>query len=159
MSHWYVMKRFLMSSQESQKCIIKTQVKTWKWFKWEVLEKCPQIPMCISFIMGGTAPRSMMVSFDCHFLVKNWLLTWKLSDFSCIKGKWWHWDHEYIPPWDKNDHKVYPTGHHRPPLDIGANFYPSLGAYRWTNKVYPKLMQRQSPSTNLHHPAHEIQWC
>lgn len=44
-------------------------------------------------------------------------------------GKWWHWDHEYIPPWDKNDHNVYPTGHHRPPLDIGANFYPSLGAY------------------------------
>ena len=65
------MKRFLMSSQESQKCIIKTQVKTWKWRKLKVLEKCPQIPMCISFIMGGMAPRSMMVSLNCPFLVEN----------------------------------------------------------------------------------------
>jgi len=44
-------------------------------------------------------------------------------------GRWWHWNHEYIPPWDKNDHHVYPTGAHSPPLDIGANFYPSIGAY------------------------------
>jgi len=44
-------------------------------------------------------------------------------------GRWWHWDHEYISPWDKNDHNIYPTGAHKPPLDIGANFYPSIGAY------------------------------
>ena len=31
--------------------------------------------------------------------------------------------------WDKSDKKVYPTGDHQPPEDIGANFYPSLGPY------------------------------
>jgi len=46
-----------------------------------------------------------------------------------VDGQWWHWNHEYIPPWDKNDHKVYPTGAHVPPKDVGANFYPELGPY------------------------------
>lgn len=44
-------------------------------------------------------------------------------------GQWWHWNHEYIPPWDKADHHAYPTGPHAPPCDIGANFYPQLGPY------------------------------
>jgi len=44
-------------------------------------------------------------------------------------GQWWHWNHEYIPPWDKNDHHVYPTGDHVPPKDVGANFFPELGPY------------------------------
>lgn len=46
-----------------------------------------------------------------------------------IDGQWWHWNHEYIPPWDKHDHHVYPTGAHVPPQDVGANFYPELGPY------------------------------
>lgn len=46
-----------------------------------------------------------------------------------IEGQWWHWNHEYLPNWDKSDHQKYPTGAHKPPEDIGANFYPSLGAY------------------------------
>ena len=46
-----------------------------------------------------------------------------------VDGQWWHWDHEYIPPWDPTDHHKYPKGHHKPPCDIGANFYPLLGAY------------------------------
>ena len=46
-----------------------------------------------------------------------------------VDGAWWHWNHAYIPPWDKNDHNIYPTGAHKPPLDIGANFYPELGPY------------------------------
>ena len=46
-----------------------------------------------------------------------------------VDGKWVHWNHEYIPPWDKNDHHVYPSGAHQPPLDIGANLYPELGPY------------------------------
>ena len=40
-----------------------------------------------------------------------------------------HWNHEYIPNWDKNDKKIYPTGKHQPPDDLGANFYPQLGCY------------------------------
>jgi len=46
-----------------------------------------------------------------------------------VEGSWWHWNHAYIPPWDKNDHNIYPSGAHKPPLDIGANFYPELGPY------------------------------
>ena len=46
-----------------------------------------------------------------------------------VDGQWWHWNHEYIPPWDKNDHNVYPHGAHQPPDDVGANFYPQLGPY------------------------------
>ena len=40
-----------------------------------------------------------------------------------------HWNHEYLPNWDKNDKVVRPTGRHQPPDDIGANFYPQLGCY------------------------------
>ena len=46
-----------------------------------------------------------------------------------MDGHWWHWDHKYIPPWDKRDHHKYPTGHHAPPEDIGSCFYPKLGPY------------------------------
>jgi len=52
-----------------------------------------------------------------------------------IDGKWWHWNHEYIPPWDKNDHNKYPTGAHNPDKgDIGANFFPTLGPYSSRDK-------------------------
>jgi hypothetical protein len=44
-----------------------------------------------------------------------------------------HWNHEYIPNWNKNDKTVYPTGRHVPPDDIGANFYPHLGCYSSRN--------------------------
>ena len=44
-----------------------------------------------------------------------------------------HWNHEYIPNWDKKDQTVYPTGRHQPPDDIGANFYPLLGCYSSKN--------------------------
>lgn len=46
-----------------------------------------------------------------------------------FEGKWWHWNHQYIPQWDKKDKHVYPTGNHVPPYDVGANFYPELGPY------------------------------
>jgi len=54
-------------------------------------------------------------------------------------GQWWHWNHEYIPPWDKNDHKIYPTGAHVPPKDVGANFYPELGPY---SSKDPKILDK-----------------
>merc|ERR1711892_633562 len=44
-------------------------------------------------------------------------------------GRWWHWNHKYLPTWDKKDHHKYPTGTHVPPEDIGSNFYPKLGPY------------------------------
>ncbi|XP_078618361.1 glycoprotein endo-alpha-1,2-mannosidase-like [Branchiostoma floridae x Branchiostoma japonicum] len=44
-------------------------------------------------------------------------------------GKYLHWNHNLIPHWSKQEAKKWPTGRHEPPDDVGANFYPSLGAY------------------------------
>jgi len=30
-------------------------------------------------------------------------------------GKYFHWNHEYIKPWDQNDKHEYPSGRHSPP--------------------------------------------
>ncbi|KAK6636794.1 hypothetical protein RUM43_010457 [Polyplax serrata] len=46
-----------------------------------------------------------------------------------VDGAWQHWNHEYLKNWRQNDKKVYPTGRHKPPDDIGSNFYPKLGCY------------------------------
>lgn len=48
-------------------------------------------------------------------------------------GEWFHWNHKYLDNWDKTDTKTYPTGSHKPPDDVGANFFPSLGAYSSRN--------------------------
>lgn len=44
-------------------------------------------------------------------------------------GIWKHWNHQYLPNWKKNDKRRFPEGTHRPPADIGANYYPALGCY------------------------------
>lgn len=44
-------------------------------------------------------------------------------------GKYFHWNHRYLPHWDKQINKRYPHGRHNPPDDIGASFYPELGCY------------------------------
>ena len=45
-------------------------------------------------------------------------------------GKWYHWNHEYLPNWDKTDKRVFPQGRHNVSNDdIGSNFYPELGLY------------------------------
>ena len=40
-----------------------------------------------------------------------------------------HWNHPRLPHWDAKVAKRYSTDTHVPPDDIGANFYPQLGAY------------------------------
>ncbi|XP_076819155.1 glycoprotein endo-alpha-1,2-mannosidase-like [Clavelina lepadiformis] len=45
-------------------------------------------------------------------------------------GKYSHWNHPFLPHWEKRISELYATGKtHKPPDDIGANFYPLLGAY------------------------------
>ena len=44
-------------------------------------------------------------------------------------GRYYHWNHRYLPHWDPNVAKRYPLGRHSPPDDVGANFYPALGPY------------------------------
>ena len=43
-------------------------------------------------------------------------------------GEWIHWNHQYLPQ-PGNDHPIPKARYHEPPEDIGANFYPLLGAY------------------------------
>nr|XP_057946060.1 glycoprotein endo-alpha-1,2-mannosidase isoform X2 [Doryrhamphus excisus] len=44
-------------------------------------------------------------------------------------GKYVHWNHPHLPHWDAKVAERYPQGRHSPPDDLGANFYPALGAY------------------------------
>lgn len=46
-----------------------------------------------------------------------------------IDGRYLHWNHRYLPHWEKSVAKKYPQGVHTPPHDIGASFYPELGCY------------------------------
>lgn len=44
-------------------------------------------------------------------------------------GSYYHWNHEYLPHWNKDKAAEWPRGKHVPPGDIGSNFYPKLGCY------------------------------
>lgn len=46
-------------------------------------------------------------------------------------GKYYHWNHRYLPHWNPQIAKKYRhlEGRHVPPDDIGAGFYPQLGCY------------------------------
>lgn len=44
-------------------------------------------------------------------------------------GKYFHWNHRYLPYWNNKISKRYPQGRHQPPDDIGASYYPELGCY------------------------------
>jgi hypothetical protein len=44
-------------------------------------------------------------------------------------GKYMHWNHQYLPHWRKEVADKWAKGNHKPPDDIGANFYPQLGPY------------------------------
>lgn len=46
-----------------------------------------------------------------------------------VDGTYLHWNHQYLPHWQKNIAEKYPQGRHVPPNDIGANYYPTLGCY------------------------------
>ena len=40
-----------------------------------------------------------------------------------------HWNHPQMPHWNKNEAVKWPTGRHKPPDDIGSNYFPKLGPY------------------------------
>ena len=44
-------------------------------------------------------------------------------------GKYYHWNHPYLPHWQKSIAMKFPQNSHTPPDDIGASFYPKLGCY------------------------------
>lgn len=44
-------------------------------------------------------------------------------------GQYYHWNHRRLPHWDPVKAAQYPQHRHKPPEDIGSNFYPLLGPY------------------------------
>lgn len=71
--------------------------------------------------------KSIRLNYNAHVFYYAWYGT------PSIDGQWEHWNHRYLENWDKNDKRVFPKGQHRPPEDIGANFYPQLGPYSSRN--------------------------
>ncbi|XP_038655494.1 glycoprotein endo-alpha-1,2-mannosidase-like isoform X3 [Scyliorhinus canicula] len=63
------------------------------------------------------------VNYDLHAFYYSWYGNQQFD------GKYIHWNHPLVPHWDPKIASSYPKGRHIPPEDIGANFYPELGAY------------------------------
>lgn len=61
-------------------------------------------------------------------------------------GRYFHWNHEYMPHWEKKISDKYPTGQaHVPPHDIGSSYYPLLGTYSSLDEIVTRshMMQMQ----------------
>lgn len=71
--------------------------------------------------IGGNA--SIEPNYNVHIFYYPWYR-------NLVHDKLWkHWNHDYLPNWKKNDKRIYPDGKHKPPEDIGSNYYPSIGCY------------------------------
>lgn len=70
-------------------------------------------------------------SYDVHAFYYPW---YGNPDFD---RTYLHWNHIYLPHWDKKEDAKWPKGQHVPPDDVGSNFYPELGPYSSRD---PKVM-------------------
>lgn len=75
----------------------------------------------------STASNNQSLNYNVHIFYYAWYGSPELDT------QWFHWNHKYLDNWDKSDPKKYPTGYHEPPNDVGANFFPALGAYSSRN--------------------------
>ncbi|XP_015117471.1 glycoprotein endo-alpha-1,2-mannosidase-like protein [Diachasma alloeum] len=80
---------------------------------------------------------SIEINYNVHVFYYAW---YRSLEYDRV---WKHWDHEYLPNWKKNDRRVFREGRHRPPADIGASYYPSLGCYSSRNPQVIDLHMRQ----------------
>lgn len=69
----------------------------------------------------------LMPNYNVHVFYYAWYGNKKTD------GQYKHWNHNYLPNWKRQNNKIYPTGFHEPPLDIGSNYYPLLGCYSSRN--------------------------
>lgn len=87
-----------------------------------------------------------------NYFVHTFYYTWYKN--SEIDGIWSHWNHKYLPDWKKEDKKVYPTGFHKPPSDIGSNYYPLLGCYSSRDPeivyIHMKLIRESGIGNSIH---------
>ncbi|CAG0896258.1 unnamed protein product [Cyprideis torosa] len=82
--------------------------------------------MSTSEVKGGLTPTAKKI----HVFYYAWYGNPK------VDGKWMHWNHRRLPDWSKKEvlkeggeNASQTASRHRPPDDIGANFYPQLGPY------------------------------
>ena len=75
------------------------------------------------------------VSQGVHIFYYAWYGNPKHDD-----GKWYHWNHQYLPNWDKTDGRVFPRGSHYPEEndDIGTVFenHPNVAFYFIANVLF-----------------------
>lgn len=71
------------------------------------------------FSVSGLPPPSMCI----HTFYYMWYGNPQLD------GKYYHWNHRYLPHWKRDVTLRHPQGRHTPPDDVGASFYPELGCY------------------------------
>ncbi|XP_063297389.1 glycoprotein endo-alpha-1,2-mannosidase [Pelobates fuscus] len=62
-------------------------------------------------------------NYDLHIFYYTWYGNPQFD------GKYIHWNHKLLKHWDAKIANNFPNGEHKPPDDIGANFYPELGPY------------------------------
>lgn len=58
-------------------------------------------------------------------------------------GAYAHWNHRYLPHWTPAVTNKYPKGSHVPPADLGADFFPALGAYSSRDPLVMHAHMRQ----------------
>lgn len=63
-----------------------------------------------------------------------------------VDGEYIHWNHPYLPHWDKKIASKFRTDRHVPPDDVGSNFYPELGPYssRNTTVLHIHMLQMRT---------------
>ena len=77
-------------------------------------------------------PIGLPVNYDAHIFYYPWYGNPEHDD------KYFHWNHPYLPHWDKVEAAKWPSGQHVPPDDVGANYYPQLGPYSSSD---PKVVE------------------
>ena len=75
---------------------------------------------CSDEVLGENLPEP---NYNVHVFYYPWYAS------PAVDGRYMHWNHRILPHWKPEVSAQYPSGHHTPPEDIGASFYPRLGPY------------------------------
>lgn len=93
-------------------------------------------------------------NYNVHIFYYPWYKNMKTD------GAYAHWNHELLSHW--SDKSFTNKGQHTPPDDIGANYYPKLGAYSSADPVvidaHMKQIRAAGPGTVILFSSCFIQW-
>lgn len=60
--------------------------------------------------------------------------------------QYYHWNHQILLHWNKNEALKWPKGQYVPPDEVGAQYYPSLGAY---SSQDPEVLKSHMQQTRM----------